>query len=516
MDGDDVGVRELGDRLGLAQQPAAAALVAGLPLRVQELERDLAIELRDRRRRTPRPCRRARRARGRCSGRSAVPRDTERGARGCGLGGRPRAVRCRAIGAAASASDRRSRQLAQPATCASSLADRRRARGAPRRTRRSCLRRRQLHQVRHAIMPDDAAARVVDRPQTRRGTACRRISAAPGRRGRSDRAREACRPAALRRHAGALCARGRAAHPERRVEDVVFAAHLGRCGAPVDRRRRRRRARRGSRTSAAPVCAGTRSRSRQLRALHRPVLAGYLRHVDRSPAFVDEVEQRLWDGALVGIGRRAAEARSLLRQGTARGLARRRGPAHRAHDAAARGGGGAGRGRRRRRGASSWSRDPELAFIKVAPARSIPARASAEALGALDDRERMIYRLHIVDGLTVGSHRRRPTASATRPCRGGWRARATASSPRPSVCCARRCSIAPDGVRVDGRACSSASSISASRASSASRRSHNGIPAGQHPRQESAGPRRKARMKRAGRRIPGAKGEVPPPPRRKG
>jgi hypothetical protein len=46
VNGDDVGMRELGDRLGLAEQPDPRDGVRGALVRPQELEGDLAIELR--------------------------------------------------------------------------------------------------------------------------------------------------------------------------------------------------------------------------------------------------------------------------------------------------------------------------------------------------------------------------------------------------------------------------------------------------------------------------------------
>jgi RNA polymerase sigma-70 factor (ECF subfamily) len=101
----------------------------------------------------------------------------------------------------------------------------------------------------------------------------------------------------LERSLAALCARGRAAHPQLAIEDHEFAAYLGICGAPVD-------------SPLAEVhaedlflcCAslhGHGAAVTMLREIHRPVLAGYLRTIDASPAFLDEVEGQLWD-VLVG------------------------------------------------------------------------------------------------------------------------------------------------------------------------------------------------------------------------
>lgn len=102
---------------------------------------------------------------------------------------------------------------------------------------------------------------------------------------------------ALERTLAALAARGRAAHPQIALDDVVFAAHLGSCGAPCDADTERHA------EDLFLCCAGLLGHAgavRTLREAHRPVLAGYLQRIDSSPAFVDEVEQRLWDFALIG------------------------------------------------------------------------------------------------------------------------------------------------------------------------------------------------------------------------
>ena len=78
---------------------------------------------------------------------------------------------------------------------------------------------------------------------------------------------------------------------------------------------------------------------------------------------------------------------------------RRRRAAPRAHDDAPRVRRTARRRQRRRRGAAA-SADPELAFLKE-NLRHAFQRAVQEALQLLDDRQRMVYRLHLVDGLTV-------------------------------------------------------------------------------------------------------------------
>lgn len=102
---------------------------------------------------------------------------------------------------------------------------------------------------------------------------------------------------ALERTLAALCARGRAGHPQLAIGDEEFAAHLGICGAPVDSPLAEIHA-----EDLYLCCAslhGQEAAVRMLREIHRPVLVGYLRAIDASPAFLEDVEERLW-GVLVG------------------------------------------------------------------------------------------------------------------------------------------------------------------------------------------------------------------------
>ncbi len=197
----------------------------------------------------------------------------------------------------------------------------------------------------------------------------------------------------------ALYARGRAAHPDVAVEAVMFAAHLGKCGAPV-----------GTIEGGANIhaedlylcCAallGDVVAVRHLRHANRPVLAGYLRHIDSSPAFVDEIEQRLWDSALVGTIDVSPKLASYAGRGPLAGwlgvAAQHIALMLRRHEAAE-GRAADGLGAEVQR----IARDPELAFVKQ-HLRDQFQRAVSQALLALPDRERMMYRLHVVDGLTV-------------------------------------------------------------------------------------------------------------------
>jgi RNA polymerase sigma-70 factor (ECF subfamily) len=195
----------------------------------------------------------------------------------------------------------------------------------------------------------------------------------------------------------ALCARGRAAHPDASISDETFVAHLGRCGAAVD----------GPPETifvedlyASCACLqGDGAAIAKLRASSRIVLAGYLRRIDASTSFVDEIEQRLWDVILVGTLAAPPRLAGYSGQGPLAGwlgiAAQRLALMLRRHeDAEERAGKGAAAE------AQLVSGDPELAFIK-AQYREQFQRALSAALLVLDDRQRMIYRLHLVDGLSV-------------------------------------------------------------------------------------------------------------------
>jgi RNA polymerase sigma-70 factor (ECF subfamily) len=192
----------------------------------------------------------------------------------------------------------------------------------------------------------------------------------------------------------ALWVRGCAGHPEIDVADVAFAAHLAACGAAID-----------PGTQAEDlylVCAGLGGAAAaiaKLRRIHRPVLASYLRRIDGSPAFVDEVEQQVWHALLIGGDNARPKLLSYAGQGQLAGwigiaaqrlaltIRRHEGAQERAHDGAA-------------AEARLVTDDPEMSFIK-ASLRVKFREAMTRAMGVLEDRERMIYRLHLIDGLSL-------------------------------------------------------------------------------------------------------------------
>jgi RNA polymerase sigma-70 factor (ECF subfamily) len=201
----------------------------------------------------------------------------------------------------------------------------------------------------------------------------------------------------LEERLAALCARGREAHPSLLVDDEAFIAHLARCGAPVTAEAARIFAE--DLFIAFASLQGDASAIAALRALQRPVLAGYLRRIDGSKPFVDDIEQRMWDGALVGTAEAPPKLATYAGGGPLAGwlgisaqrlalmLLRHEGAEGRAHKGAA-----AEVGR--------VAVDPELAFVK-GQLRDSFQTAVSKALESLGDRERMIYRMHLIDGLAL-------------------------------------------------------------------------------------------------------------------
>jgi RNA polymerase sigma-70 factor (ECF subfamily) len=192
-----------------------------------------------------------------------------------------------------------------------------------------------------------------------------------------------------------LCARARAAYPGFAIADDVFVGHLARCGAVIQE---------GGALHAEDLylaCACLQGEERALALLvevHRPVLAASLRRIDASSAFGDDIEQRFWDSALVGT--LSAAPRLSLYSG--RGAlsawvavaAQRIALMSRRHEEAE------GRARRLAEETDAVSQDAELAFIKERY-RDCFKEATQQALDTLDDRERMIFRLHVIDGVTI-------------------------------------------------------------------------------------------------------------------
>lgn len=195
----------------------------------------------------------------------------------------------------------------------------------------------------------------------------------------------------------ALYARGSSAHPQLRLEDVVFARHLALCGAPVQENLDRVYA-----EDLFLVCSALARQDaaiESLRCSQTPVISRYLRRIRRVAPIMAEIEQTLWELLLVGDPAAPPRLASYSGKGHLAGfigisvqrlalsLCRRTAAQKRAlagfrAEMLATGG------------------DPELAMIKDRY-RAGFQRAVRDAVQLLDSRERMLLRMLVIDGRTM-------------------------------------------------------------------------------------------------------------------
>lgn len=205
-------------------------------------------------------------------------------------------------------------------------------------------------------------------------------------------------PAVLDQNLADLYARGAAAHPSIALTDVAFVRHLARCRAPVDVPPDKVHAE--DLFLVAGALASDEAAMETLRLTQEPVITGYLRRIDSLGLVVDDIRQRLWEVLLVGergapprlvtySGRGQLEGFvGICAQRIALSNLRRTGAQKRALAAL-------------RAGTIAMGADPELAIIKDRY-RAEVEQAVREAIRILDDRERLILRMLVVERLTVG------------------------------------------------------------------------------------------------------------------
>jgi RNA polymerase sigma-70 factor, ECF subfamily len=194
-----------------------------------------------------------------------------------------------------------------------------------------------------------------------------------------------------------LCAQARAAHPEIALEDAAFAAHLARCQAPLSAAPGAAFA--GDLFLACAALAGNTAAVAKLRESCGPIVARYLRPLAAPRGFLDELGQELWTALLVG--RPDAPPRLAAYSGRGPlagfvGITAQRialdGLRHQGAEARAKARGAAE--------SAAVARDAEAGFIKRRY-RTQFEQAIRTALDSLENRERMILRMYVVDGLTV-------------------------------------------------------------------------------------------------------------------
>jgi RNA polymerase sigma-70 factor (ECF subfamily) len=195
-----------------------------------------------------------------------------------------------------------------------------------------------------------------------------------------------------------LCARARAKFPTFSIGDDDFVAHLAKCGAEPIADPATGSLHIEDLYLAFACLSGDERAIEQLVAAQGAVLTGKVKRIDPSPSFADEVLQKFWDSSLVGTisnppriakysGRGPLEAWlgvSVQREAL---MIRRR---ERAED----------RARRFGHDGDALASDPELALIRESH-RAQFQLAARDALASLEDRDRMIFRLHLVDGVTI-------------------------------------------------------------------------------------------------------------------
>lgn len=189
-------------------------------------------------------------------------------------------------------------------------------------------------------------------------------------------------------------ARGRAEHPSFDVDAVAFVRHLALCGAPVAHELTLVHA--ADLYLACACLAANEAALATLRAATRPVLARYLSRIQGSQEIIDEIEQRLWDAVLLGSPPKLASYAGRGPLGAWLGVsAQRVALMELRHE----------RAERRARNEVAlqdriFAESPELATIKRR-FRAEFQRAVLGALETLDDRQRMLYRMHLVDGVKL-------------------------------------------------------------------------------------------------------------------
>ncbi len=193
-----------------------------------------------------------------------------------------------------------------------------------------------------------------------------------------------------------LYARGRRLYPAFALDETAFASHLERCGAhhsvPTDL------AHVGDLFLAAAALSGDPRAVLELTRHCSPAVSRYTGRVTGASADLDDVAQELWKLLLMGTGNEPPKLAIYSGRGplsafvgiTAQRIALRR--ALRA-DAAT-------RAARAAVEMDALTLDPELSIVKESYRKSFQ-EAVAEALLALDDRARMVLRMHVVDRVSL-------------------------------------------------------------------------------------------------------------------
>jgi RNA polymerase sigma-70 factor (ECF subfamily) len=203
-------------------------------------------------------------------------------------------------------------------------------------------------------------------------------------------------PSELERTLTQLHAQGAAAHPELTVPEAAFAQHLARCGARLAAPAGELHA--ADLYLACAALSGNASALDRLKAEVQPAIERYLRPLGVARSALDEVRQRAWELLLVGDAERPP--RLVVYSGRGRlhafvGVTAQRIAFHQARHTAAE-----KRALEKAADLLGVQIDPELAVIKE-HYRDLFQEAVDQAVRVLDDHERMIVRMQVVDGLAL-------------------------------------------------------------------------------------------------------------------
>lgn len=193
-----------------------------------------------------------------------------------------------------------------------------------------------------------------------------------------------------------MYARAQSAHPDIAVRIEDFVAHLARCGASVSADMSHSNVE--DLYLACAALAGSPIASQLIREICAPAIERSLRRISKTHSIAEDVAQRLWDTLFVGAGDGPTLAAYAGRGPVASWVAvsaLRMALMTLRHERAE---------IRARQEAAVQHRlvtsDPEMAAIKDRYREQFQ-RAVEGAFEALDARDKMIYSMHFVDGLTL-------------------------------------------------------------------------------------------------------------------
>ncbi|HVY40352.1 MAG TPA: sigma-70 family RNA polymerase sigma factor [Polyangia bacterium] len=193
--------------------------------------------------------------------------------------------------------------------------------------------------------------------------------------------------------------RGRAAHAQLTLDPQAFADHLARVAGPEPAAELDGRLHAEDLYLACAAVAGADRAADVLRAQLHPAIVRYVRCVDPSPDFVEEVEQQFWCAALLPGAAGACKLAGYSGRGPlavwAGVSAQRMALSLHRHGAAER-----RAAERQRLQLVQLAVDAEVAQMK-GHLRGRFRDAVSRALEVLDRHQRLLFRMHLIDGVSL-------------------------------------------------------------------------------------------------------------------